>query len=509
MFGHYGDQYNSFKSEFNGFAPPTSLLTNALLLIIMREYDLIVIGSGAGMNIASDAYQQGLRVAVIEHGPMGGTCLNRGCIPTKILTYVADIITQARHLKELGVEIDIRKIDYPWIMKRMRDEVDGDSRTQGESVDEAEGIDWYKQTGAFVDDYTLEIEGEQIKAPNIIIAAGSRPLVPNIKGLDRVEYLTNDEALHLMKQPKSMLIIGGGYIATEFGHFFSAVGTEVTIIGRNKYLVKNEDSDISDILKRELAKRMRVYTNHEVVEVKEENGEKIVIVEDRESGSKKEFRGETILLAAGRQSNADLFKPERTGVKVDKNGWIIVDEHFRTSKKGIWSFGDAIGRYQFRHVANDESQIVWYNFVQTLNAQHQGGKPELLTMDYHAIPHAVFSYPPIATVGMTLKEAKGSKRRLLVGSADYSIAAKGFAMGNPPSLIRVIVDADTQKILGASIIGPYAPILIQEIINLMYTQDGSYRPMFQAIHIHPALPEVVQRAFGRLAPIDGVHEHHH
>ena len=233
----------------------------------MKEYDIIVIGSGAGMSIASGAYEQGLKVAVIENGPMGGTCLNRGCIPTKILTYVADIITQAKHLEKLGVEVKIEKIDYPWIMKRMRDEVDGDSRKQGESVDAAEGIDWYKGTGAFVDDYTMEIDGERIKAPNIIIAAGSRPLIPDIKGLDKVQYVTNDGALHLMEQPKSMLIVGGGYIATEFGHFFSAVGTDVTIIGRNQYLVKNEDPDVSDILKQELSKRMNVHTNHEVIEV--------------------------------------------------------------------------------------------------------------------------------------------------------------------------------------------------------------------------------------------------
>ncbi|MFW9963336.1 MAG: dihydrolipoyl dehydrogenase [Candidatus Sifarchaeia archaeon] len=475
----------------------------------MREYDLIVIGSGAGMNIASSAYEQGLRVAVLEHGPMGGTCLNRGCIPTKILTYVADIITQAKHLEELGVKISIEKIDYPWIMRRMRDEVDSDSKVQGDSVDAAEGIDWYKGTGAFVDDYTIEVNGERIRSTNIIIAAGSRPMIPNVKGLEKVEYLTNDEALHLMEQPKSMLIIGGGYIATEFGHFFSAVDTEVTIIGRNKYLVKNEDPDVSDILRKELSKRMNVFTNHEVIEVKEENGEKVVIAKDRENGSNKEFRGEVLLVAAGRRSNADLFKPEKTGVKTDKNGWVLVDEYFRTSKTGIWAFGDAIGRYQFRHVANDESQIVWYNLVRTLNAKHEGTKPDLLSMDYHAIPRAVFSFPPIATVGMTLTEAKSSQQRLLVGEADYSIAAKGFAMGNPASLIRVIVDADSRKILGATIIGPYAPILIQEIINLMYTPEGTYQPMFQAMHIHPALPEVVQRAFGRLPPIDGGHVHHH
>jgi dihydrolipoamide dehydrogenase len=475
----------------------------------MKEYDLIVIGSGAGMSIASAAYEQGLKVAVIEHGPMGGTCLNRGCIPTKILTYVADIITQAKHLEELGVEVKIEKIDYPWIMKRMRDEVDGDSTMQGESVDAAEGIDWYKGTGAFVDDYIVEIEGERIKAQNIVIAAGSRPLIPDIKGLDKVEYLTNDGALHLMEQPKSMLIVGGGYIATEFGHFFSAVGTDVTIIGRNQYLVKNEDPDVSDILKQELSKRMNVYTNHEAIEVKEENGEKVIVAKDRETGAKKEFRGEVLLVAAGRRSNADLFKPEKTGVKTNKKGWVIVDDYFRTSKKGIWSFGDAIGRYQFRHVANDEAQIVWYNFVRTLNAQQEGTKPELLIMDYHAIPSAVFSYPPIATVGMTLKEAKKAGLRLFVGQADYSIAAKGFAMGNPASLVRVIVDGDSRKILGATIIGPYAPILIQEIINQMYTPEGTYQTMFQAMHIHPALPEVVQRAFGRLTPIDGGHVHHH
>ncbi|MGY5855500.1 MAG: dihydrolipoyl dehydrogenase [Candidatus Thorarchaeota archaeon] len=475
----------------------------------MKEYDLIVIGSGAGMNIASGAYEQGLKVAVIENGPMGGTCLNRGCIPTKILTYVADIITQAKHLQELGVEIEIKKIDYQWIMKRMRDEVDGDSTMQGESVDRAEGLDWYKGTGAFVDDYTMVIDGEKIKAPNIIIAAGSRPYIPDIKGLDKVEYLTNDGALHLMEQPKSMLIVGGGYIATEFGHFFSAVGTDVTIIGRNQYLVKKEDPDVSDILKQELSKRMNVHTNHEVIEVKEENGEKVVIAKDRETSSKTEFRGEVLVIAAGRRSNADLFKPEKTGVRTDNKGWVIVDDYFRTSKKGIWSFGDAIGRYQFRHVANDESQITWYNFIRTLNAQYEKTEPELQTMDYNAIPGAVFSYPPIATVGMTLKEAKESGLKLLVGQADYSIGAKGFAMGNPASLIRVIVDGDSSKILGATIIGPYAPILIQEIINLMYTPEGTYEPMFKAIHIHPALPEIVQRAFGRLAPIDGGHEHHH
>jgi len=471
----------------------------------MKNYDLIVIGSGAGMNVASSAYERGMKVAIVEHGPMGGTCLNRGCIPTKILTYVADIIVQAKHLESLGVKMTIDSIDYHAIMKRMREEVDSSSQSQGDSVDAAEGIDWYKGTGRFVDDYTVEIDGEKIKAPNVLIVAGSRPLIPNIKGLEDVEYLMNDEALHLMEQPKSMLIVGGGYIAAEFGHFFSAVGTDVTIIGRNPYLVKNEDPDISEILREELAKRMNVYTNQEVIEVKDEDGMKVVIARNRESGEMSKYMGEVLLIAAGRRSNADLFKPEKTGVKTDDHGWVIVDEYFRTSKKGIWAFGDAIGKYQFRHVANDESQIVWFNMSKVIDNDKD---KEFMTMDYHAVPRAVFSYPPIAAVGMTMKEAEESGLQLYVGEADYSVAAKGFAMGNPPSKIRVIVDAKSKRILGASIVGPYSPILIQEIVNLMYTKDGTYYSMFQAMHIHPALSEVVQRAFGRMAPV-GEHEHHH
>ncbi len=472
----------------------------------MKKYDLIVIGSGAGMNVASAAYDQGLRVAVVEHGPMGGTCLNRGCIPTKILTYVADVLVEAQHLESLGVKLKIEEINYPWIMKRMREEVDGSSREQGQSVDEAEGIDWYKGTGVFVDDYTIEVNGEKIKAPNIVIAAGSRPDIPYVKGLDQVEYLLEDDALHLMEKPKSMIIIGGGYIAAEFGHFFSAVGVDVTILGRNPLLVKNEDNDISEILRDELSKRMKVYTNHEVIEVDQTEEYKVVKARNRETGEVKEYKGEVLLVAAGRRSNADLFKPEKTGVKTDQHGWIIVDDYFRTGKRGIWAFGDAIGRYQFRHVANDESQILWFNLSKTIRNDKD---TEFLTMDYHAVPRAVFSYPPIATVGMTLREAKESGHQLYVGQADYSIAAKGFAMGNPASLIRVIVDAESKRILGASIVGPHAPILIQEIVNLMYTQDGTFYPMYQAMHIHPSLSEVVQRAFGRLAPIDEGHEHHH
>jgi dihydrolipoamide dehydrogenase len=472
----------------------------------MKEYDLIVIGSGAGLNLASPAFESGMRVAIVENGPMGGTCLNRGCIPTKILTYVADMIVQTQHSEKLNVKATVESVDFPALMERMREHVGTDATNIGNSINSTEGYDWYHTTGEFVDDYTLKVGDEKIRGTHIFIAAGTRPLIPDIKGLDKVDFMTNKEALQLTEQPKSMIIMGGGYIATEFGHFFSAVGTDVTIIGRNPYLVKMEDPDVSELLKKELSQRMTVITNHEAVEVSEKDGTKTVIAKDRDTGETKEFSADYLLVAVGRRSNADLFKPEKTGVKTDKNGYITVDEYFRTSKRRIWAFGDAIGKYMFRHIANEESQIVWYNWIKSLRGESE---KEFLTMDYTTVPWAVFSYPPIATVGMTLNKAKESGIPLLVGRADYTDVAKGFAMGDPEGFTRIIADARDRRILGATIIGPYAPMLIHEVIALMHTYDRSIMPGRQAVHIHPTLSEVVQRAFGRLAPIDGGHSHSH
>ncbi len=470
---------------------------------------MLVLGSGAGANVAANAYQQGLSVAIVDNGRFGGTCLNRGCIPTKILTYVADVIMEIEHAKNVDLRASVEGVNFKPLMERMRRETWGEAAEMEHSIAQVENYDFYKGTGEFTKDYTLEVNGEELKGDHVIIAAGSRPLIPNIEGLDDVDYLTNKTVLSLDEQPKSMIIVGGGYIATEFAHFFSAIGTDVTILGRNPFLVKNEDEDVSDLLKEELSKRMTVLTNHEVVSASQDGAVRKVLAKDRSTGKEREFEAETLLMAAGRISNADLFKPEKTGVKVDKQGWVLVDDYFRTSKKNIWAFGDAIGRYQFRHVANEESSITWYNFVSSLNAERHGGKPDFQSISYHAIPRAVFSYPQIATVGMTLKEAKNSKRELLVGQIGYDGAAKGAAMGYPAGFLRVIADAQDRTILGATIIGPEASTLIQEIINLMYTDDRTFIPMFNAIHIHPALPELVQRAFGRLAPLDGGHRHQH
>jgi dihydrolipoamide dehydrogenase len=475
----------------------------------MKYYDLLVVGSGAGSNIAASAYEQGMKVAIVDNGRFGGTCLNRGCIPTKILTYVADIIMDIEHSSRINLEAEVKGVDFKGLMERMRRETWHEAEEIAESISRVETYDFYNDTGEFIDDYTMKVAGEEIKGEYVILASGARPLIPPIDGLEDVEYLTNKSILELDEKPKSLIIVGGGYIAAEFGHFFSASGTEVTILGRNRYLVPEEDTDVSDLLKKHLEKRMTVYTSHEVRSVRQEGGQKIAIAKNTETGEETEFKAKHILVATGRRSNSDILKPEKTGVDTDDRGWIITDEHFRTSKDRIFAFGDALGKYMFRHVANEQSQIVYYNLMRTMDAEEKEEEPDLFKMTYHAIPRAVFSHPQIATVGMTLSEAKKTDRRLLVGKSEYTGIAKGAAMGNPDGFVRVICDGEERTILGASIIGPHAPILIQEITNLMNTSERTYIPMFDSIHIHPALPEVVQRAFGNLAPIDEGHSHHH
>ncbi|MGV9169486.1 MAG: dihydrolipoyl dehydrogenase [Promethearchaeia archaeon] len=473
----------------------------------MKRYDLLVVGSGAGANVAAPAYQQGLSVAIVDNGRFGGTCLNRGCIPTKILVYVADIIRRIEKSEDINLMARVDEVNFQDLMDRMHEETWGDSEQIERSVAQTKNYDFYNETGEFIDEYTMQVGSERIRAEYIALASGARPLIPSIDGIDDVDYHTSKTILEIMEKPDSLTIVGGGYVAAEFGHFFSAVGTDVTILGRNPYLVPDEDHDVSDLLKSELSKRMQVYTNHEVVRVEESRNVKKAIAKNRETEEERAFEAEEILIATGRRSNSDLLKPENTGVDTDERGWIIVDEYFRTSKERIWAFGDAIGKHMFRHVANDESQMVWHNMVKSINDPDVSDE-ELVPADYHAVPKAVFSDPQIATVGMTLREAKESDHELLVGKAPYTDTAKGMAMGNPEGFVRIIADQESGRLLGASIIGPHAPVLIQEIANLMYTQNESFVPLLRAIHIHPALSEVVQRAAGSLAPPAG-HEHHH
>jgi dihydrolipoamide dehydrogenase len=456
----------------------------------MERFDVLVVGTGSGMIIASTAVDNGFKTAVVDMGPMGGTCINRGCVPSKMLIYPADVATLAKEAGKIGVNATIDSIDFKNIMTRMHTLVNEDSSTQARAVEATPNLTWFKDVGEFTSDYTMRIGEHTITAKMIFIASGARVGIPKVKGIENVDYLTSDTVLELETPPNSILIVGGGYIGVEYGHFFAGIGTKTTIIQRPPRLLPDEEPEISDLLKKELQTRIEIHTNHEVIEVKQEGNIKTLVARNREDGTLQEFSAEALMLAAGRVPNSDILKPEKTGVKLDERGFVKVNEYLETSKKNIWAFGDAIGKEMFKHVANYEAGIVWHNAI------HDHKVP----MDYSAAPHAVFSHPQVASVGLKEAEAKQLGYKILVGKALYKDTAMGGAMGEPEGFVKVIVERETGKILGGHIIGAEASILIQEIINAMVTETRSYAPIIRAMHIHPALPEVVQNAFGNLQP---------
>ena len=456
----------------------------------MEHFDVLVIGTGSGMLVASVALESGFRVAVVDNGPMGGTCINRGCVPSKMLIYPADVATTIRQAGKLGVNATVNSIDFSNILNRMHHLVNEDSGMQAKAVEATPEMKWFKDAGEFTADYTLRVGGQSITAEKIFIASGTRVKIPQLKGLDKVDYLTSDSVLELQSPPKSLIILGGGYIGVEYGHFFSGIGTKTTLIQRPTKLLKEEEPEVSELLKLELQKRIEIFTGFEAVEVKNEGNQKLVVAQNLADGSQKEFAADALMVAAGRTPNSDILKPERTGVKLDERGYIKVNEFLETGKKNIWAFGDAIGKYMFKHVANYEAGLAWHNSV------HDHKAP----VDYSAAPHAVFSEPQVASVGLKEADAKQLGYKTLVGTALYRDTAMGAAMDYVNGFVKVIVEQKTGRILGAHIIGPEASILIQEIVNAMNTADRSYAPILRSMHIHPAMPEVVQNAFGNLRP---------
>jgi dihydrolipoamide dehydrogenase len=458
----------------------------------MTKYDVMVIGSGAGAIVAENALNHGLSVALVDKGPLGGTCLNLGCIPSKMLVYPADRIVEIEQAKKFGIHAEIRDIDFSAIMERMRTKVRSGEQHVRETIKLSDTLDFYEGEGSFVADSTLEVKGKKISAKKIFIAAGARPVIPEGLGLEGVGYLTNESVLGLKERPVSMIILGGGYIAAEYGHFFAAMGTKVTVLQRNKRLLPQEEPELGDLLLEEMRKRMDIITGTEVVRVRAVEGGCLATGKETLSGKTTEFPAQTILVVAGRRSNADLLRVDKTGVETDGRGFIKVDAYLRTNKENIWAFGDIIGKEMFRHVANREASAVFNNAV-------HGSKQK---MDYSAAPHAVFTYPEIASVGLREEEAVAQygPGSVLVGRADYSDVAMGDAMLEGAGFAKSIVNRKTGNILGFHIIGPYASILVQEVINAM-ASGGDIRMLALGMHIHPALPEVIQAAFSNLREV--------
>ena len=452
----------------------------------MDKFDFILIGSGSGLEVSSEAAARGLSVAVVEEGPFGGTCLNRGCIPSKMLIHCADVMETLQRAELFGIKAKVESVDWQAIIQRVVKEIDGDAAAIEEGNRQAPNITVYKGSGRFVGEKTVEVNGDRIIGETVVIAAGTRPSAPDIPGLDSVPFITSDQALRLPEQPRRLAIVGGGYIAAEMAHFFGALGTEVTIIQRGPLLIRAEDRDVSQRFTEVYQRKFNMLLNSQVSRAGLRGSE--IILEVASNGDTAEVVADVLLIATGRIPNTDLLDVGKTGVETDGLGFVKTDDYLETRVPGVWALGDILGKYLLKHSANLEAAYAANNIF---------NPDSKVAVDYRAMPHAIFASPQVASVGLTEQEAIERGLTYAVATYDYSDTAYGSSIEDHDGFVKVLADTDTGEILGAHIIGTDASILIQEVTNAM-RMGLTTAAITQSIYVHPALPEVVQRAFGGL-----------
>ena len=448
----------------------------------MKSFDLIVIGAGSGLNVAVEAASRGLKTAIIEEGPLGGTCLNRGCIPSKMVIHSADVAEEIKRASLFGLKASLSGIDFKKVTSRANSTVDADAKSIEESLRQGKNPVLFKSRATFIAPYTLQVGTEKIIGKKIVIAAGARPSLPPITGLDTVPYMTSTQALRQTTLPKSMIIVGGGYIGAEMGHFYAALGCRVTVIQRGSLLVPREDKDVAELFTKLWKQKYGIVCNCDVTKIEKKG--KNIVVHTKHDGQEKKFVAEKLLIATGVKPNSDTLNLSKTGIKTNERGFIIVNKFMETTAKNIWALGDIAGIYLFKHSANLEAEYVLHNLF---------GKKE--AVDYYPIPHAIFTSPQIAGVGMTEQEAREKNKNYVIGRYEYKNTGMGAAMEEKDGFVKFIVDRKSKEILGCHIIGPDASTLIHEVVVAMKADRKKALDILRsAVHVHPALSEVVQRA---------------
>jgi dihydrolipoamide dehydrogenase len=475
----------------------------------MDELDFLVVGSGSGLDVANAAANHGQSVGIVEKGPLGGTCLNRGCIPSKQLLYHADVVETIERADEYDIDATVDGVDFATIVRTVNEDVGGDAASIRRGLESADSHTLYTGEGRFVGDRTLEIvdgddRGARVRADTVLIAAGTRPSIPDVDGIEAVEYLTSTEALRLETPPEHLVIVGGGYIAAELGHFFGTFGSDVTIVGRRPTLLPEADPEVADAFTERYADRFSVHTGHAATSV-EETGDGIELTarpyEYGDGGGVGDGDGVTVtgdelLVAAGRRPNTDVLDVEAAGVDVDERGFVETDEYLRTTADGVWALGDIAGEFLLKHSANHEARTAVRNIL----------GDDLQAVDYTAMPWAVFASPEVAGVGATEAELENAGREYATRTYPYDQTARGDAM-HADGFLKAIIDLEG-TILGCHIVGPEASNLIQEVVVAMTAGSGSVRNIRESVHIHPALSEVVQRGFsGQFTRGDEGHSH--
>jgi mycothione reductase len=480
---------------------------------VIQKFDLIVIGGGTGLDIANAAAARGFRVAIVEKDRLGGTCLNRGCIPSKLLIHSADIVQMIKNAKTFGIRVNDISIDFQKIVNRVNKITDDESNTIEEELSKSDNPVLYTQQCHFIDikklafrrtgdkdeeeeisDTSHSFNDDTIMADKIVIATGTVPNIPDIQGLEHSGFMTSDEALRLKKQPKAITFIGGGYIACELAHFFGNLGTKVNIVQRNNLLIPNEDKDISEKFTDIFRGQYQVYLGYNTEYISKvqinNNDEKTfrILAKNKTNGKTIEIDSDQLVVSTGREANSSILNLEKTGVQVDKDGFIIVDKYLETATAGIFALGDVIGKYQFKHSATLEAQYAYHNIFAEKSQEKN-------PVDYTAMPHAIFSSPQVAGVGYTeqqLKEQKNTK--YLKSIYHYIDTGMGLAIDDKEGFVKFLIDKENRKILGCHILGTNASILIHEVLVSMRSGDGTIDSISNTIHIHPALSEVIARA---------------
>ena len=492
----------------------------------MKQYDLVIIGSGVGLTILEVALQLGLSCAIVEKDALGGTCLNRGCIPSKVLVYPADIVRESEHARKIGVTFDRPQIDWPLISRRMWSYISHNESIE-DSLQSIDQVTLYRGTARFTGRRTLQVADEKngltepFTGNRFVIAAGARTFVPPIEGLASTGYLTSELFFgpQFPQKPwKRLVIVGGGAIGLEFAHIFSACGSDVTIVEMASHLAPLEEPAVSTMLETAFRRhRINVMTEAKAIRASRIESGKRLIVQNQRTLEEQAVDCDEILIASGVRSNADLLQIEKTGVQTDQRGYIVTNEYLETNQPDIFALGDINGKYQFRHKANYEAEILVHNLFRTDQPKKEA--------EYRAVPWAVFTAPQIAHVGLREDEVRARGIRYQVAINDFASIAKGYAMGyeadDPDNGFTKLIVDESMKILGVHVVGPHAAILIQPFVYLMNaglrctqktasqirdrqkrkprqlpgifppcSEAGTFEPIAHSMVIHPSLSEL-------------------
>jgi len=446
----------------------------------MTHHDLIVVGTGSGNRVIDDSFAD-LDVAIVEEEHrFGGTCLNVGCIPTKMLSYTGEVVDAVGEAGRFDVRAELGGMDWAGVRGRVFDRLDPISRDGRAGRIDTPWITVYTGHARFTGARTLQVGGETLTADNIVVATGSRPVVPPPVADAGLPFETSDTIMRRDRAPRRLAVLGGGYIAAELAHVFAAAGAEIVVIEQADTLLGGQDETVTGEFTALLAKRYDLRLGRAATRVSGEPGALRITLDDDTT-----VEADTLLVAVGRAPNGDRMELDAAGIDVDDAGRIVVDAHQRTTAEGVWALGDVSTPVPLKHVANREADVVRHNL------RHPD---DLVSAGHDLVPSAIFTHPQIAAVGATEQDLRDRGVDFRVGLVRYGDVAYGWAMEDETGFCKVLVDPADGTILGAHIMGPQAPTLVQPLV-LAATLGITARTLVDRPYwIHPALTEVVQQA---------------